>query len=263
MKPTIFIASSTAALKNATLLAKELSAFAKPKLWSKGVFFAGGYPLTTLLKAIGEHDVGLFLFARDDVAHIQGKKVATTRDNVLFEFGMGLGSLGHERNFFMVPSGEPKLHVPSDLAGITWLSYVERATNGARAQAMRDAAGKLRETLKAKTLASASLEGPWTHHFQTGNTRVNCRATLTHLGSHIKATYLATVNGVKRRYVLDGVLNGTMLTGTWRDALSGPTYFGSFQLLVEPSLKAMKGRWMGWSSKKKKIRQGTWTWTRG
>jgi predicted nucleotide-binding protein len=85
-----------------------------------------------------EYDFGIFVFAADDVLLIQspqahsGKRrnfgqrsaMKTVRDNVLFEAGVFMGALGHERTFLVVPRGlKSNLRTPSDLEGLLTANY--------------------------------------------------------------------------------------------------------------------------------------------
>ena len=50
------------------------------------------------------------------------------RDNVIFEFGLFIGKLGPEPVFFVIPRGE-ELHLPSDLLGLTPLTFDPHRTD--------------------------------------------------------------------------------------------------------------------------------------
>jgi len=62
--------------------------------------------------------------APDDNSIVRGKTQWTVRDNVLFEAGIFMGALGPKRTFLLLPSHSAgRLRLPSDLAGMTTLSY--------------------------------------------------------------------------------------------------------------------------------------------
>ena len=48
--------------------------------------------------------------------------VSTVRDNVILELGLFIGQIGLERTYFLIPEKE-KLHIASDLIGLTPLTY--------------------------------------------------------------------------------------------------------------------------------------------
>jgi hypothetical protein len=70
-------------------------------------------------------DYGIFIATKDDASKSRRKKYMIMRDNVLFEAGMFLATLGKERAFILF---EQKCKVPSDLSGET-LSFFNRKDN--------------------------------------------------------------------------------------------------------------------------------------
>jgi predicted nucleotide-binding protein len=91
-------------------------------IWSDGVFFAGGYPLEALEKAVSESDFAVAIAQADDVIRSRSKMQPTLRDNVLFELGLFMGKLTRHRAILVHPRVS-KLKLPSDLHGLTLLSY--------------------------------------------------------------------------------------------------------------------------------------------
>ena len=59
----------------------------------------------------------------------------SVRDNVYFELGLFMGSIGPERCFIVMPRNEA-FHLPSDLAGITPVDYNSSRTDGDLISAM-------------------------------------------------------------------------------------------------------------------------------
>jgi predicted nucleotide-binding protein len=88
--------------------------------------------LTQLTRLAKQADFGVFLFAADDITRTKGKEVRSVRDNVLFEAGLFTGALGIRRCFIIVPKGE-EVHIPSDLAGLTLLTFKSSQKNTAAA----------------------------------------------------------------------------------------------------------------------------------
>ena len=154
MSKKLFIASSregreyASALKN--LLTDHFSYFGLDilcLLWSdRGVFHNGESTLASLEKlaneiyAYGEQKkmgYAVFVLTPDEIVNMRGKEYYIARDNVLFEYGLFLGKLGHDRTFVLVPptslgDGLPDFHMLTDLNGITahpYTSYNKKATS--------------------------------------------------------------------------------------------------------------------------------------
>ena len=129
MKPRIFIGSSTEGLS----VAQRIKAFFEPDydcyIWNDNIFqFNEGF-LETLLKSASLFDFGFMVFASDDVTKIRDQEYETTRDNVLFEYGLFLGRVGIDRAYIIK---EDKVKIPSDIVGITLLSYKTHDINGTK-----------------------------------------------------------------------------------------------------------------------------------
>ncbi len=119
-KPRIFIASSTEFVGYAHAVHMFLNnKYAHTKLW-ESTMQPGDYTLPSLYKTFHEYDFGIFIFSPDDVVQIREKIYKTTRDNVLFEFGLFLGINGLENAFILTPDEYlAEGRIPSDLFGIT------------------------------------------------------------------------------------------------------------------------------------------------
>ena len=65
--------------------------------WLVSEFQAGGLTLSALRTAAENYDFGLFILTSDDELESRGIQMRSARDNVLFEFGLFLGTLGPER----------------------------------------------------------------------------------------------------------------------------------------------------------------------
>ncbi|OGW67444.1 MAG: hypothetical protein A3H49_00800 [Nitrospirae bacterium RIFCSPLOWO2_02_FULL_62_14] len=71
----------------------------------------------------------------DDHLVKRGKQLQSMRDNVLFEFGLFSGALGHEQAFLLIPR-DSSLSLPSDLAGLLYVKY-EKASAASVSRACR------------------------------------------------------------------------------------------------------------------------------
>ena len=116
----VFIGSSSSSLELARQLKTALVAIAPQAavtVWDEA-FRPGQLLLDQIVRLVQEYDFGIFVFAADDVLLIRGQQdptakrlelgqasAMTVRDNVLFEAGVFMGGLGHERTFLVVPRG--------------------------------------------------------------------------------------------------------------------------------------------------------------
>lgn len=129
MKPRIFIGSSTEGLP----VAQRIKDYFEPDfdcfIWNDKIFqFNDGF-LETLLKSASLFDFGFMVFAADDISRIRHKEYNTTRDNVLFEYGLFLGRIGTDRAYIIMEEG---IKLPTDLLGITYLSYKTENKDGVK-----------------------------------------------------------------------------------------------------------------------------------
>lgn len=122
-KPKVFIMSSVEALDIATEIQSGLQHHALPTVWTNGVFWASSYPLEVLEDAVEASDFGVAVAKFEDIVQSRASSHAAMRDNVVFELGMFIGRLGRHRTFLVHPNIKD-LVLPSDLKGITSLSYI-------------------------------------------------------------------------------------------------------------------------------------------
>lgn len=147
--PLMFIASSSEGLAVAYDVQEALEFDCHATVWKQGVFEAGHTVMQDLLAALPKHDLALFVFTPDDAVTIRGQSWTMVRDNVVFELGLFIGSLGLDRCFHLLPRGEPTLRLPSDLAGLLPLDYPSDRPDGNRLAALGPACNKLRRRLRA------------------------------------------------------------------------------------------------------------------
>ncbi|MCD8051927.1 MAG: nucleotide-binding protein [Clostridiales bacterium] len=157
MSKKLFIASSSEGLEYATALQRLLSGhFAEHNLniacvrWKdRGVFRNGESTLANLERIADElyakGDTNKMGYAAcvltpDEIITMRSEEYSVARDNVLFEYGLFLGKLGHARTFLLIPPEKanddlPKFHTLSDLKGITSQYYQSYEKNANSAQA--------------------------------------------------------------------------------------------------------------------------------
>lgn len=123
MKPRLFIGSSSEKLRYAYALQEQLEHDADVTLWNQAFFELNTSYLDSLTNGLKDSDFGVFIFAPDDILKLRDQAHAAVRDNVLFEFGLFMGKLGKERVFFVLPQEQGNLRLPSDLLGISTVTF--------------------------------------------------------------------------------------------------------------------------------------------
>src|ERR1039458_2109010 len=146
--PKLFIISSSEALTVANELRAQLEHDVFCTVWTDGVFFAGGYPLEALEKAVGESDFAVAIAQPDDVVRSRKRMQPTLRDNVLFELGLFMGKLTRHRAILIHPK-IPNLKLPSDLHGLTLLSYAPGSPTDL-ADRLKDVCNEIRKIVKLR-----------------------------------------------------------------------------------------------------------------
>lgn len=145
--PIMFVGSSVEGLPIAQLLERELKHVdVVVRVWSRGVFGPSGVPIDDLLAQVQEADFAVFVFGPDDRVASRNEEHRAPRDNVVFEMGLFMGRLGRER-VFMLQEQHSDLKIPSDLLGITPLTYLcrdgKKCELGPPSTDLKEAIGKL------------------------------------------------------------------------------------------------------------------------
>ena len=148
-RPKLFIGSSVEHLDVADALQESLSHDADVTVWDQDVFQLGKSTLDGLLNQLSKVDFAVFVVAPDDEINIRGARLTSARDNVIFELGLFMGRLGSDHAFFLIPQNSKKMRLPSDLFGITALTYDDVRAATEPAAALGVAATKIRRRLKA------------------------------------------------------------------------------------------------------------------
>lgn len=144
--PSLFIGSSLEGLKVAEYLQQALEGHCEATIWSQGIFGLSLGTLESLVAACKQFDFAALVLTPDDMVTKRGSRKRAARDNVLFELGLFMGSLGRERTFIIYCRDE-KIDLPSDLAGITAATFPKRVDENVRA-AINPVAVKIREAIK-------------------------------------------------------------------------------------------------------------------
>lgn len=120
-RPSLFIGSSTEGLEFARAARGLLNQDAEVSLWNEGFFRLGDTFIETLINGLSRFDFALLVITPDDFERSRGVEGFSPRDNVLFELGLFMGSLGRSRTFMLHQAGAVK--IPTDLSGMTAATY--------------------------------------------------------------------------------------------------------------------------------------------
>jgi hypothetical protein len=133
--PNIFIASSSEGLNivNAvqTGLLQKMDQKIVLRPWTREFDLSKTY-IESLEKQSGEIDFALIVMTPDDITTSRKLKKPAPRDNVVFELGLFMGTLGRER-CFIIHEDLPKLKLPTDLLGIMAATYKPAASKSLKA----------------------------------------------------------------------------------------------------------------------------------
>lgn len=124
----VLIVSSAEALPVARLVKEEFDhdeVFIE--IWPD-IFRATFYTLDDLERKLSETDFVIAIAQGDDLVEVRDEKWPAPRDNVIFELALAMGMLGRHRAILMEPR-EEKVKLPSDLAGVTTVTY-KKGANG-------------------------------------------------------------------------------------------------------------------------------------
>ena len=122
-RPVLFLGSSTESLPIAQTIQSNLDHddFIV-RIWTDQVFGASQFPISELEKQVQEADFAALILGPDDQVVSRNEKTDAPRDNVIFELGLFMGALSHQRTFMIVPRGR-KVKIPTDLLGLIPLDY--------------------------------------------------------------------------------------------------------------------------------------------
>jgi CRP/FNR family cyclic AMP-dependent transcriptional regulator len=96
------------------------------EVWKEPETFPPGDSfLDTLIYKARKADYAILVFGKDDKTISRGTKRFSPRDNVVFEAGLFMGSLGKKRTF-VITDRQAKLKMLSDFDGISLLSFTKK-----------------------------------------------------------------------------------------------------------------------------------------
>ena len=122
-RPVVFIGSSKESLPIAEAIKSNLEAKDLiVQLWTDGVFGASQFILAELERQVQESDFAVLVLGADDIVESRDEISNAPRDNVIFELGLFMGALSHERTFMVIPH-DCDIKIPTDLLGLIPLKY--------------------------------------------------------------------------------------------------------------------------------------------
>jgi hypothetical protein len=151
VKPKAFIGSSGETSHFADAIHEKLRQDAECTPWTAGAFDLGESTLEGLMRNLRESDFGIFIFGADDATTKRDSLLKSPRDNVVFEAGLFSGYLGTKRCFIAVPQ-DTKVHLPSDLSGITVGIYEDNRGDGNDAAAVNTFSIAVRKRIREQGL---------------------------------------------------------------------------------------------------------------
>jgi len=157
-KPRIFIASAVESLDVADAFNVNLDHQAEVTVWKNG-FALSQNTIDSLVKIAESVDFAIFIFTPDDIAKIRNQQQHIVRDNVVFELGLFIGTLGKERCFIVKPR-DTDLHFPTDLLGLTPADYNGERSDGNLEAAVNHPCVLIKKEVAKLGLISQNLDIP-------------------------------------------------------------------------------------------------------
>lgn len=159
MKRKIFIGSSSEGLKIAEEIKRKIEQdcddWLQCDIWNEGeVFRINSGTLDSLVRASRRYDYGILVATADDQTIKRRCIHKSMRDNVLFEMGLFLGSLGLDRAFLFANT---KISIPSDFNGVTLIWYHKKRDIESKVSVLLDYLKKTKNSYPLKPLPSSAL----------------------------------------------------------------------------------------------------------
>lgn len=159
MKRRLFIGSSYEGLKIANkvkdIIQMKCGDWIECTIWNEGKVFSYNKSfLDSLVIASRTYDYGILIATADDMALIRKVFLKIPRDNVVFEMGLFLGSLGLTRAFLLADINSK---LPSDYNGITIPKFSIKKFNENSIDGIIKSLNSTRHTFSLKTIPSSAL----------------------------------------------------------------------------------------------------------
>ena len=147
--PRVFVGSSVESLHIANAISDNLEFDAEVTTWNSGTFNLSSTTIDSLIEKSKSVDFSVFIFSPDDLTIMRSREQYVVRDNVVFELGLFVGSIGKERCFIVKPRGV-ELHFPSDLLGINPADYNPNRSDHDLVSSLKYASNQIKREIKEK-----------------------------------------------------------------------------------------------------------------
>jgi hypothetical protein len=182
MKRKLFIGSSREGLFYANqiknIITKECGNWLECEVWNEGgIFRLNKSTLDNLVKASRRFDYGVLVATNDDLALIRLKAKQIPRDNVIFEMGLFLGSLGLTRAFLVAQDCK----LPSDYNGITTVRLPKGKKSEIDISSLIQQLKSTKKSFSLKTVPSTALAVGYFDNFIKPCCKMNNNAGQLHV----------------------------------------------------------------------------------
>lgn len=143
-----FIGSSSEGLVVANAIRANLLDATDCQIWTEGVFLPGRTFIETLESMLDRMDYAILVATPDDMLRQRDVESFSMRDNVLLELGLFMAKLGRTRTYLVSPKDTP-IHIPSDLLGLTTLSYISPASAEEAVESLKEPCENIRLAMLA------------------------------------------------------------------------------------------------------------------
>jgi predicted nucleotide-binding protein len=146
-KPRVFIGSSVEGRGIAEHVQGDLESFAECVRWSQGVVGVSESTLDSLFVVVRDFDFAVLVLTPGDLDPEPIKGRHSPRDNILFELGLFVGSLGRGRTF-IIHTKDAGMTQSLDFAGVSSITFAPR-TGQDRDSALAPACSLLRSSIQS------------------------------------------------------------------------------------------------------------------
>jgi hypothetical protein len=145
----VFIGSSSEGKRVADYVQVHLDEVAECTVWSQGALGLSSGILESLCDQAKRFDFAVLVMTPDDLVEKRDGVARAPRDNVVFELGLFIGTLGRSFTFIVADEG---MHLPSDLAGIKIATWRGRSDGNLEA-ALGPPCTKIRDAIRERFTA--------------------------------------------------------------------------------------------------------------
>jgi hypothetical protein len=240
-QPTVFIGSSSEGLEVAKAIGEGLECCSDPTVWNEDVFDFGRGFLEELMCELEKHDFAILVLSPDDETKSRGESGHAPRDNVLFECGLFMGRLGRDRAF-IVCDKKTKMKIPSDLAGVSLITYDSERMNDAPSSAVRGACMRITRAIKRPEFRQLCGEWASRYIFPYNDTDRFIEEEVEIRPSRGKICIESKNNDKGDNYIAYGdIIEGKHFIGYWKSTRFTASAGGAFLLTLHPLGNVMYG----------------------